>query len=385
MDQLNRRSWLKTSALGASAISFNMCLPAEAGAAITKKSASLYPDPQIRAYFKSFLNHWGPSDKAKKAILENMELMYMYPKNEPSNLWMQFQETLAKAERLTVDHLMLGAGSSELLGAVGTMLGRKGGKVIYSRSYPSLPFFAEKMGAVMEEVPIGSDYLADLETMEAKVDSKTVAVHLVNPGYNGIPLPVEKLKAFCAAVSDRALVVIDEAYIGWLETDEHTMIEMIRQNKNVVVSRTMSKFDGMSGLRMGYLMGLPDTIAQILDNSQCRIPDYKYPYTLSRPALAAALATYRDQDFIDHSKKMNFKSREFARSVLSEKGYEYLPGETNWVIHEIKMDHKLYEEKLKEKGIYLYTRNDGDKNYATLSMATMAEMEYWADNFDLTV
>jgi histidinol-phosphate aminotransferase len=64
------------------------------------------------------------------------------------------------------------------------------------------------------------------------------------------------LKNFCIEASKKAVVVIDEAYIDYLNsTDKESMIGLIDKNPNIIVLRTFSKIHAMAGLRVGFVVG----------------------------------------------------------------------------------------------------------------------------------
>ena len=78
------------------------------------------------------------------------------------------------------------------------------------------------------------------------------------------------LRGFIRAVSQRATVLVDEAYIDLTdEPQKNSMVNQIKAGLNVVVSRTFSNVYGMAGLRIGYGLGRPDVIAR-LEQSGCR-------------------------------------------------------------------------------------------------------------------
>jgi len=78
----------------------------------------------------------------------------------------------------------------------------------------------------------------------------------------------------------RAMVVLDAAYAEFCEND--ASIDILYENDNVVVLRTLSKAFGLAGARCGVLLG-PDDIVDMLS---CIMP----PYAFSTPATEAVSA-----------------------------------------------------------------------------------------------
>ena len=59
----------------------------------------------------------------------------------------------------------------------------------------------------------------------------------------------------------------DEAYYEFIEQQDYpSMINLVKQGLNVVVSKTFSKVYGMAGLRIGYLIAKPELAKKIRDN-----------------------------------------------------------------------------------------------------------------------
>ena len=63
------------------------------------------------------------------------------------------------------------------------------------------------------------------------------------------------LRDFCRLIGNRAVVLVDEAYIELTDKPEYTsVVDLVSEEQNVVVMRTFSKIFGMAGLRVGYGM-----------------------------------------------------------------------------------------------------------------------------------
>ena len=56
-------------------------------------------------------------------------------------------------------------------------------------------------------------------------------------------------------------MIVDEAYNELTDDPERdTMVDLVRDGENVLVTRTFSKIFGMAGMRVGYGMARPDII-----------------------------------------------------------------------------------------------------------------------------
>ncbi len=92
--------------------------------------------------------------------------------------------------------------------------------------------------------------------MLAAITPKTKAIYLCNPNNpTGTLIDADKLHAFQKNLPEHVLLVVDEAYIDFVEDpDYRTMVDAIADDVNLIVVRTFSKLYGMAGARMGYLM-----------------------------------------------------------------------------------------------------------------------------------
>ena len=148
---------------------------------------------------------------------------------------------------------------------------------------------AQIQGARLVEVDRDPDSLeldfANLETA-VQTTSGLKLVFLTSPNNpTGDTISTARLENILQACEQRALVVMDEAYIefcpGGLDP-EHTAAGLLSRYDNLVVLRTLSKAWAAAGLRCGSVLAHPDVIALLR-----RV---MAPYPLTAPAVAAALA-----------------------------------------------------------------------------------------------
>ena len=117
-DQMNRRIWLRSSLLGAGALTAGSLLPWKGVQASPAHVTSVPPInaapwdlEKMKARLTSNENPFGPSEKAIKAMQESLRDGWMYPKMGRD----EFRQMIADMWGVTTDHVLLGAGSSEIL------------------------------------------------------------------------------------------------------------------------------------------------------------------------------------------------------------------------------------------------------------------------------
>jgi histidinol-phosphate aminotransferase len=383
-NSINRRNWIKSSAMMAGGLAFfsgtisklaampvvKKFSPSAAG--LSDQAALSAAPPVLKARLLANENPFGPSPAAKKAIQDAIDLGYQYPMVSMGTL----ADKIATYEGLTKDNVMLDAGSSPLLLAA-ALLYSKGGKSIITGdpSYDDLPKHAEKFDGKWVKVPLTADYKLDLDAMEAKVDENTGLVYICNPNNpTGTVLDTAKLKAFCERVSKKTMVFIDEAYIDYLPDPQGTtLISSVKAGQNVIVARTFSKLYGLAGLRCGYIVAQPATLKAL--------QIYTSGFSVSATTLAGAIAGYRETDFLQDAFKKTMASKEFLYETLKKEGYTYIPSSTNFVMFPLKMDGKQFVGEMMKRGVGVRNWKMNGQEWCRISIGRMDEMQAFADAF----
>jgi len=383
---LNRRKLLKTGALLAGGISLipglsfldkatagPVATPLSFETMETDASAILSAPPDIKARLSANENPFGPSPKAKKAIQDAIDGSFRYP-------FMHFSDLTAKIaafEGIDKEQVMLASGSSPLLKAAGMYYSKDGGNIVVGDpSYDDLIRTAVSFKEQIKKVPLTSDYKLDLDAMEKAVDADTKLVYICNPNNpTATVVDTAKLKSFCERVSKKTMLFIDEAYIDYLEDPQSvTMIDAVKKGQNIIVARTFSKLYGFAGLRVGYIIGQPDTLKTLGMYTEGA-------FSISAPSLQAAIASYQDQEFLQGAKVKTLASRQFLYDTLKKEGYEYIPSSANFVMFPIKMDGQKFNQEMMKRGVSLRFWKFNNKDWCRVSIGTMDEMTAFAAAF----
>lgn len=148
--------------------------------------------------------------------------------------------------------------------------------------------YATIQGASITSVPLlaDRDFSVDMEALLAAVTDNTKIIFLCSPNNPvGTTIPGEQVLLILKAMTDRAVVVIDEAYIEYSESD--SLATLVAEHENLVVLRTLSKGLALAGARCGALVGSPELIS-LLDRILA-------PYAMSSPAVAIAEQALTDE------------------------------------------------------------------------------------------
>ncbi len=380
--EMNRREWIRSSALiaagmySAGMMQWAQTAKAAPGALVPPRAdmAKILADtPKMKARLTSNENPFGPSEKAKKALMEAINESNYYPRERI----MALRKAIAEEEGVPEEYVMLGAGSSELLLSGAVNYSRNGGTILSADpTYMSLVRSAMVCGAEWEKVPLTKDFAHDLEAMEKRVSDKTSLVYLVNPNNpTGTITAADKMKSFCEVVSKKKPVFVDEAYIDYMDNPKkQTMVECVKKGQNVMVARTFSKVHAFAGLRVGYIIAQPDTVKELSKYTNGA-------FNVSATSASAALASLQDKEFVASCVKKNQEAKDFTYSVLKREGYEYLTSHTNFIMFPLRMSGKKFTEEMLKRGVGLRSWEFYDKQWCRVSMGRMEDMKLFADAF----
>ncbi|NUS43225.1 MAG: histidinol-phosphate transaminase [Mycobacteriaceae bacterium] len=268
---------------------------------------------------------FGPLPAALEAIAAAAALANRYPDNRSSEL----ADAIAKSLRVDPGRVLVGCGSVALChDIVQIACDAPSDEVAMAwRSFETYPIATRIAGATPVQVPLTADHVHDLAALTAAITDNTRVVFVCNPNNpTGTALGRGALERFLDAVPASVLVVLDEAYSEYLRVasdDFPDGVELGRTRPNVVVLRTFSKAYGLAGLRVGYAVGDPSVISAL---SQVHVP-----FSVSRVAQAAALASLRARDELLARTDSLVAERGRVRSALLAAGYAVPPSQTNFV------------------------------------------------------
>jgi len=331
--------------------------------------AQLGPPPgKIALRFNE--NPYGPSARALKAAADAAAMGAYYPGSIQKNLL----NTIAVRNDLALGNMVLSSGSNEGLQAAFIAWGKKGKIVVPSLTYSEHFAYARRMGVELVSVPLKQDLSIDLDKIAAAVDDSVSLVYICNPNNpTGLTLDGDTLRDFCRSVGRKAVVLIDEAYNEITDRPDYTsMVDLVREDENVVIMRTFSKLFGMAGLRVGYGMARPDLAKTIAGHVMA------WPNGVG---LAAALASYADDEFINFSRTKIHEGRKMVNDTFRRNGVEHLPSQTNFVYANIGRNATEFQRLMAKRNILIRGSYDPYPNYTRVSMGKIEDIEVFQQVF----
>jgi len=375
MDTTNRRQWLKKSLATSAALGL---FPLHAFSEINNghygtDNTSKKNDVKRLLYNE---NHLGPSKNVERIIKQVISRSNRYATFYEYDA-KTLKQLIAKQEGLKPENVLLGHGSFEPLIWAATHFGSKGEQIIVpSPTFDVVGLFAKKIGAKVTPVEVDLDFRMNLTEMEARISADTSLLTLCNPNNpTGTIVETEKLKSFCRLVSDKTTVLIDEAYIHYLNSwRSKSMASLIAEGKNVLVTRTFSKIYALAGLRIGFILG-PDTlIAEMEKKFTLGFPG-NMPNSLS---VASAITALQDDLFLEISRNKNIEIQHTFYNELDTLGLNYIRSKANFVYFDVK-DFKAYKELMLKNKILLAGGWPTKSNWARVTMGSENDMSFLFD------
>jgi len=246
MTAVNRRNWLKLIGLAGTGAALAPLANAKSAQGFNFPAPALPITGPVR--LSSNENPYGPSPKVREAMIKAFDEAFRYPFSYTKEL----TRMIAEKEGVGPEHIVLTAGSTEGLKVTGLSFGMHGGEIVAADpTFQSLMTYGEQFGAHIHWVPLDNTLTHDLQAMEKRVNNNTRLVFVCNPNNpTGTLLPAEKMRDFCRSMAGRAIVFADEAYFDYVtEPGYPSMVELVKQDFNIIVSRTFSKVFGLAGIR----------------------------------------------------------------------------------------------------------------------------------------
>lgn len=309
-------------------------------------------------------NPLGCSELAKAAIQAELAQVGLYPDGGGVEL----RAALAARHGIEPNRITLGNGSNDVLDMIARVFLASGYESLFSQyAFAVYPISSQAVGATLNIVP-AKDYGHDLEEMLNRVGEKTRVIWIANPNNpTGTWLNGEELEGFIAAVPSNVIVVVDEAYIEYVdEPDYPDASQWLDKYPNLIVTRTFSKSYGLASLRVGYGLAHPD-ITDLLNR-------VRQPFNVNSMALAAAKAALEDQAFIQRSVEMNRAGMAQMTGAFETMGLDYIPSVGNFITVDVGRPAGEVDQGLLRAGcITRPVANYGLPNHLRITIGTEPE------------
>lgn len=309
-------------------------------------------------------NPLGPSKAAMAAVAQSAKEMTRYPDGNGYALKM----ALAEKAQLAPEQITLGNGSNDVLELVARAFASAGDEVVYSEhAFAVYPIVTKAIGAT-GVTAAAKDYGHDLAAILKAISSRTKIVFIANPNNpTGTWIEPAEIKAFLEKVPDKVLVVLDEAYVEYLEQQENT-IAWLQDFHNLIITRTFSKAYGLAGLRIGYAMSHPE-VADLLNR-------VRQPFNANSLAQAAAVAALGDENYLQQAREINAAGMKQLIAGFEKLKLQFIPSKGNFITVNVHANAaEVFDDLLYEGVIVRPVANYGLPQHLRVSIGLAEENE----------
>lgn len=265
-------------------------------------------------------NPFGPSPAAIEAMAAALSESHRYPSTDHAEL----RAAIAEVHGLSVDNIICGVGSDEILHFLCQAYAGPGDEVLHTEhGFAMYRISALAAGATPVQVP-ERDRMVDIDALIAAITPATRLIFIANPANPTATLLEDTaLERLADALSEQCLLVLDGAYVEFAGGCDGGRA-LVEARDNVVMTRTFSKAYGLGGLRVGYGYGprhVIDTLNRI-----------RGPFNLSGIALAGATAAVRDVIWVAECIRVNAEERARLVGGLRQLGIACDDSQANFVL-----------------------------------------------------
>ena len=275
-------------------------------------------------------NPYEPSDEVKKAYMESLKHIRLYP----HAAYRKLKEAIAEYLNVDAESIAVGCGASELINCICmALIEELDSVVIPVPSYTLYAIYAMLRNASIH-FPRFDRYNVKADVIAEFKPKLTFLCSPNNPTGNTID---RKVVEEVAEVSQ--YVVVDEAYV---EFAKKSCIDLVSELENLIILRSFSKFFGSAGMRIGYVVANKN-VAEALEK-------IRLPFAISYPALNTAIAALKSIDYYEMIRDKIVAERERVFAEISAIPFlKPYPSEANFIL--VKVERDGLAEKLLKEGI----------------------------------
>lgn len=298
-------------------------------------------------------NVYGPSPRVLQALADTRTWQYYAGQDE-------LQTALARYAGVSAEQIVVTNGGDEAIDLILRATLEPGQVVIDAPpSFEMYRICAVANHGRVVAVPRDPNFTLDVNEVARMCEEENAKVICIaspnNP--NGGRLPRNDLRQLLELPS---LVLLDEAYY---EYAGESGVDLMARYSNLAIVRTFSKWAGLAGLRIGYVIAAP-WLANALHKLRA-------PYNVNAAGIVAALESLNDADYLMANVRATIAERERMRAELARLGWlEPLPSATNFLLVRVTDGvPQQIKQSLAARGILIRAyKSPSLKDYVRLSI-----------------
>ena len=301
--------------------------------------------------YSANINPLGLSEKLKKAICNNLEVLGKYPDPE----YVEMKEVIAKHNGVKLENIIVGNGATEIMFLYAKVLNLQ--KVLIVS-----PTFAEYERAIRSSNPKceinyfelceKDEFILDIKKLEVELKNDYDLLVICNPNNpTGRFLRKETIKNISKTCKESSTkILLDEAFIEFVEGGlSSSYVEYA--DENVFIVRALTKFFAIPGLRLGYGITFDNILKE-------KIEEKREPWSVNAIAELATKILLEDFEYINSSENWIRKEKKFMYEGLEQiNGIKSYKTSTNFILVQILNGMRVEEFREKMIGLGVLVRD----------------------------
>ena len=237
----------------------------------------------------------GCSPLAIKALNKTQSKVSKYPDSNSNSL----KKTIARKFKLNKNRIIVGCGSDEIISFACKAFLEKNDEVVV----PEFSFLMDRIYAQINGAKIvfakENNYTVSVSAILNCITKKTKIVFLANPNNpTGTYLRKSELQELHKKLPSKVLLLIDDAYTEYMQQKDYASgLDLFKNVKNVLVTRTFSKIYGLASLRLGWGYASKNVISALMN--------VKPPFNITTGSETAGVAALQDVKWINKNIEHN--------------------------------------------------------------------------------
>jgi len=258
-----------------------------------------------------------------------------------------FTQAIAHSENVKPEQVLFGVGSTEVIDAAICAFASDSKPIITATStYDIVVDLAHSLRRKIVQLPLTQSWAYDVRKLaEAASKEGGGLIYVCNPNNPTSSLtPTSDIDWLATNLPPNTVLLIDEAYIHFAQPSEiESAMKHVRENRNVIVTRTFSKIYGMAGARAGFGCARADLVQALNPFMDKVIPVM---------ALRGAMAALAERDTLVPQRRADLAHirGEFC-DWLRQKNIHYIEPHANFVMVDIGRDVKPFGKEMLNHGV----------------------------------
>lgn len=219
--------------------------------------------------------------------------------------------------------------------------------IILCPSFAMFRVYADAAGADVKELLYNEDLTFPVENLLNAISSKTRMIMFANPNNpTGTSISNDDLRKVLEKAKEfDCLVVADEAYYNFYGK---TAKPLLKEFKNLAITRTFSKDPGLAAIRLGFIIADEKIVREMRKVLS--------PYSVNGIAVVCGIAALDDIEYINNFVAEVNKGKEILYKEFTEMGIKFFKGDANFFVANFGEDCDRIYDELKKRDILVRNR-----------------------------